>query len=1059
MRSRSFLLLCCTAVGLGRATPAYGQIVPDGTTSTRVFNNRVVVPTNANSVRGGNLFHSFQEFNVGTSGVGFGAGGAGIDPSRIRNIITRVTGGKPSQVLGIIDTKSSFPTANFYLMNPSGIVFGNGAALNVGGSFYATTGTSIGFSSGELFNADPRIPSFPTSDPINVQFAVDRPAAIINTANLEVARGATLGLVGGSIISTGRLSAPEGSVDVAAAAGNRNVVLRSPGLTLGLEIREGTVGQRWTGTIAELPQLARLLTGGTPAEAGKVVVDANGRLQLVPENASTELSTFLRANGQFDTVGRVAVGSGDAILKAVAAGDLQILASRNINLLAPDLAASRSAFARAGESLVIRDTMQAPARLTAGTSLTFWGDRGIDILALNHPKSPISSTGFMGFVSNGRILADGYFSGESGIFAATPGGTRVPFFSAIEFVRRGATEIRFLPEDERTQQPVERLQAYRSLLKLDELPPGTIDGGNPPGNAIDIPSADGSNGGTDGVGVPGGTKGINGTESLRASIITGGTEVDFDAAAQLAVKTGLAALGELPGQTPLTQGSASLTNAADLLLREGRILEAQQALDMALVREIEGYLGIKTAMAIAPADPDDLPAAQRPLYAEYRRLQAESVRVERQLADLKAIPEAGRSPDWEQRVTDLEAQWQQQRQAFAQFLARPEVAEMASAASRLMLRQLQANLRALDPHAVLLYPLIRDDRLELILIPPTGDPIRRTAQVRRDDLLAAIEAFRRALETVYDPALDARQAGQQLYQWLVAPIADDLQQMGAETIVYAPYAQLRYVPLAALHDGDRWLIERYRINHITAANVQDFRRKASGRSGMLAAAATRSMSFQVGDRAVRFAGLPFARREVETLAAIVPNSIQLIDSEFSPQQTFARLGDRALVHLATHAAFVSGKPEDSFIAFGNGERVSLADVRNWSLPDVELVVLSACDTAVSAILGTGEEILGFGYLMQQSGARAAIASLWSVDDGGTQALMDAFYTLLEQPGMTKAEALRQAQIAMIRGNFTNLGSGGERVAQRIRDRLPVTVTEYLDHPFYWAPFILIGNGL
>jgi CHAT domain-containing protein len=134
-------------------------------------------------------------------------------------------------------------------------------------------------------------------------------------------------------------------------------------------------------------------------------------------------------------------------------------------------------------------------------------------------------------------------------------------------------------------------------------------------------------------------------------------------------------------------------------------------------------------------------------------------------------------------------------------------------------------------------------------------------------------------------------------------------------------------------------------------------------------------------------------------------------------------------------------------------------VRNWSLKNVDLVVLSACDTAQGETLGNGEEILGFGYLMQQGGARAAIASLWSVDDGGTQALMDIFYTMLKRPNMTKAEALRQAQIALITGNYDALGSEGNRIAQSIANRLPVTVTEYLDHPYYWAPFIMIGNGL
>lgn len=91
----------------------------------------------------------------------------------------------------------------------------------------------------------------------------------------------------------------------------------------------------------------------------------------------------------------------------------------------------------------------------------------------------------------------------------------------------------------------------------------------------------------------------------------------------------------------------------------------------------------------------------------------------------------------------------------------------------------------------------------------------------------------------------------------------------------------------------------------------------------------------------------------------------------------SRYDDYTIVHLATHAAFVVGKPKDSFILFGNSDRVNFRNVATWSLPHVDLVVLSACETGLGGKLGNGEEILGFGYQMQQTGVRAALASLWS----------------------------------------------------------------------------------
>ncbi|NJN21632.1 MAG: CHAT domain-containing protein, partial [Leptolyngbya sp. RL_3_1] len=106
------------------------------------------------------------------------------------------------------------------------------------------------------------------------------------------------------------------------------------------------------------------------------------------------------------------------------------------------------------------------------------------------------------------------------------------------------------------------------------------------------------------------------------------------------------------------------------------------------------------------------------------------------------------------------------------------------------------------------------------------------------------------------------------------------------------------------------------------------------------------------------------------------------------------------------APFAPVTPNDSFILLGDGDRITLFDLDQWQLPNASLVVLSACETAVSGPeLGTGEEILGFGYQIQRTGARAAIASLWVVSDGGTQGLMDAFYLAL-QNGYGKAAALR-----------------------------------------------------
>lgn len=172
---------------------------------------------------------------------------------------------------------------------------------------------------------------------------------------------------------------------------------------------------------------------------------------------------------------------------------------------------------------------------------------------------------------------------------------------------------------------------------------------------------------------------------------------------------------------------------------------------------------------------------------------------------------------------------------------------------------------------------------------------------------------------------------------------------------------------------------------------------------------------------------------MENLAATITNTKTLFDEEFN-REIIYDLNDYSIIHFATHAKFLLGKPEDSYIAFGDGTSVTLREIESWTLDQVDLVVLSACETGIGGF-GNGEEILGLGYQMQQAKARAVIASLWSVGDQGTPQLMTKFYQGLQQENMTKIEALQQAQIAMIE-------KGGQ-----------------FAHPYFWSAFFLIGNGM
>jgi len=154
------------------------QIKPDATTATQVTGN-TISPIGAGTVSGANLFHSFDKFNVPASGVVFGVGNSTVNGAAISNIINRVTGGTFSSILGLIESRQAFPNANFYLLNPNGIIFGANARLDLGGSFNASTGTGLGFDRDRVFNVD-RSLTFPSGDPNAIRFGVAQPAGAIN---------------------------------------------------------------------------------------------------------------------------------------------------------------------------------------------------------------------------------------------------------------------------------------------------------------------------------------------------------------------------------------------------------------------------------------------------------------------------------------------------------------------------------------------------------------------------------------------------------------------------------------------------------------------------------------------------------------------------------------------------------------------------------------------------------------------------------------------------------------------------------------------------------------
>jgi CHAT domain-containing protein len=354
----------------------------------------------------------------------------------------------------------------------------------------------------------------------------------------------------------------------------------------------------------------------------------------------------------------------------------------------------------------------------------------------------------------------------------------------------------------------------------------------------------------------------------------------------------------------------------------------------------------------------------------------------------------------------------------------------------------------------------REDSLHLVLIRPNAAPIVRDLyDVSSAKLADVVGAF---VQNVTNPRRPKNlQASQQLYRWLIQPFeAEFFQPADIDTLLFCLGDGLRGVPLAALHDGDHFLIEKYAIARIPAFNLiaHDYQNIQQG--GIVAMGASEF---------TEQSPLPAVPLEIKTvinqLRSLKPakaewQELALLNSDFTRNNLQAILANRSfdIVHIATHADFAPGEPSASYIQFDDG-KLTLPQMAElpWAKADVNLLVLSACRTA----FGDSGAELGFAGLALEAGVDSAIASQWYVSDAGTLALMGEFYQELSL-NTTKAEALRQAQLKMLRGEieftedqlFLDRGSVVP-IPQDLREDIPSTTD--LSHPYYWAAFSLISS--
>lgn len=355
-----------------------------------------------------------------------------------------------------------------------------------------------------------------------------------------------------------------------------------------------------------------------------------------------------------------------------------------------------------------------------------------------------------------------------------------------------------------------------------------------------------------------------------------------------------------------------------------------------------------------------------------------------------------------------------------------------------------------------LWVVPRQDHLHLVLLLPGGQPIVRDLyDVPRSKLLQTVATFR---EQVNDPGQWNIEHAQQLHQWLIAPFEKEhLQAADIDTLLFCLGNGLRGLPLAALHDGKQYLVERYSLTNIPAFNLIQTEYTPRKRGKILAGGASEFLQLD---------SLPAVPTEISAiltfLQARLPDQRQwqgqaLLNHEFTLNNLKTQLNEQTynIVHLATHAEFNPGQPRQSFIQFRDAQlRLDQMNTIDWSEPSLDLLVLSACKTA----LGDQTAELGFAGIALKAGVKTALGSLWYVSDVGTLAIMSEFYQQLPRQ-KTKAEALRQAQLRMLRGQIR--AENGQLTLSNAPLRLPREVSDItgvdFSHPFYWSGFTMISS--
>lgn len=381
-----------------------------------------------------------------------------------------------------------------------------------------------------------------------------------------------------------------------------------------------------------------------------------------------------------------------------------------------------------------------------------------------------------------------------------------------------------------------------------------------------------------------------------------------------------------------------------------------------------------------------------------------------------------------QDVDNLNPEIKQQRlEKSRQIIEGLQVAELENFLRAACLTYQPQPIEKIDENAAVIYPIIIDNRLEIVISLPNLPLQHYSTKVSPQEETTVFNQLRQSLNVAF-PASEVLPPAQKVYDWLIRPIEAELETSNIKTLVFVLDGFLRSLPMSVLHDGEKFIIEKYNIALTPSLQLFESRNLPPQQLKALTGGLTQPRQ--------GFSALPAVETEIARISKLIKNQTLLNEQFTRPQvQNKIESAPFSVIHLATHGQF-SSKAEDTFLLTWKN-RINVKDLGKWlknpssnlrNRQPIELLVLSACQTAK----GDNRAALGLAGVAVRSGARSTLATLWSVQDKSTADLVTEFYRVLTQDGINKAQALRQAQLSLLKN------------------------PKY-QHPYYWSPFVLVGN--